>query len=907
MEQQIPESVSSQFKGFPKLRRGQSKSEDQLLQEDEMLLTKEEGRLFKAASLERSLVFSDGTKVIVKPIQPKMSSFNLVPSKGILKNGKGCGTTKAETLFRKAKSMEVISDRAATGKTCSSVGSGSCGQACRTKDITGMGEKDRSGSVTSMKESFVEEKRKFSEFLNEITRQIFSPSSLTSLGLPLNPQKPAVSSKTIDEQQQSLTQLDPPRRPGGNKGCPSPDRSSVASSHYSGTNNEVSTPLHPGSSRITRHQTKPGASRHTDASTSPENSPSPARLPHHSHHDASSKKHKFCRLTNASTSPELSPLLPRHHHYHLQQLAVSPERIQSSPNHQSRSHSHAMQTKVECDMDHQETIEIHHNPQHSSQGSQGSHSGKSDSSKLVDTTPSTTSTTSPSPDHLDKQEQIGDGQGLHYYLFKDMQTDTDRVQFLQQQNKKLQKYLAKTASKMEKMGSEFKNSHHQLETELQQAKEELDIFRDNFQRLQENYSSTQQANHILEEKLQTIACSIEAERETLNQRITDLSKQLLSTQNILNNLETINIPALLQKALGKNLLEENEEQADQSLLSFSVLSPPSAFKDPEGTKTELQAEEKSLRFSEQTLGRMGSLPEEDESDWSDKDQEEPVVSMLALSRGKIEPKGNHRMTAFSPWKQQSVSTESQPRINSGEEEVKRPSRSLQIPHFEDGLHHESFLMPVTDSSLPRSRKLYDLSLNSEGLQRSYPIEKSPPIRMLSVSLEEIRIRSNSTNQDPHQQSLSDFQVKPTETHHSLNHSSNRSSEDSDEDIYQNWKENFKGRIHVVSNSSGKPPLSGGMVPAKSQLVQREDEIIYHQLSSPVMEKQGQRHWRKNCGPVNNSALNVDSQKAVWGQDKITATKHIDKSTAEETIVPIQEGRGPSHLKLCIHHKLSPFS
>lgn len=167
---EIHEGVQTRGKrGFASLNRGLSRSEEGLLQGNEMDLGEEQsrvqhahqGHLYKAASLNRSLAFSEEDFLLGVSKGPKraVSSFQL-PSKGILKN------KQPHTDIRKAKSMEVLSPRVPKGR-----GPG------------GQKGKGSSAQVAQAKANFVQGKLQFSAFLDEITKQVISPSALTILGV----------------------------------------------------------------------------------------------------------------------------------------------------------------------------------------------------------------------------------------------------------------------------------------------------------------------------------------------------------------------------------------------------------------------------------------------------------------------------------------------------------------------------------------------------------------------------------------------------------------------------------------------------------------------------------------------------------------------------------------------------
>lgn len=175
---------------FSQLHRGQSRSEEGLLQGHDSdgehsgwdrHPHMEHGNLYKTSSLGRSLAFSDDAEVVAGARVPKkaVSSIQL-PSKGILKNKDSGSAASQRANFRKAKSMEVLSNREQAAKPA---GGGPVGT---TKQ--------------NNMEDFVKTKLQFSAFLDEITRQVISPSRLNSLGVtpgssPTAPRSPHLERK----------------------------------------------------------------------------------------------------------------------------------------------------------------------------------------------------------------------------------------------------------------------------------------------------------------------------------------------------------------------------------------------------------------------------------------------------------------------------------------------------------------------------------------------------------------------------------------------------------------------------------------------------------------------------------------------------------------------------------------
>ncbi len=123
------------------------------------------GPLYKTASLNRSLAFSEEDILLGVSRGPKRAvSSSQLPSKGILKN------KEPHIDIRKAKSMEVLSPRVSKEQDPS-------GQ--KGKGITQV-------EIEQARTNFVQGKLQFSAFLDEITKQVISPSALNILGVSNN-------------------------------------------------------------------------------------------------------------------------------------------------------------------------------------------------------------------------------------------------------------------------------------------------------------------------------------------------------------------------------------------------------------------------------------------------------------------------------------------------------------------------------------------------------------------------------------------------------------------------------------------------------------------------------------------------------------------------------------------------
>ncbi|XP_048352712.1 uncharacterized protein LOC125432739 isoform X2 [Sphaerodactylus townsendi] len=182
-DQKVAYKVGDPSGSMVRLRKGQSKSADRLSrrqghQEVQLLPGQTDSidrRLYKSPGLERSLMFNEQAEILA-PGQPRQTAAS-GPSKGILKNG---AVTRGDRL-RKAKSIETITVRSLEGE--SRPPPGPVGPLQRQKQPPSSLDLSAPKKSPNMKRrKLTDEKMRFSQFLNEITQQVMSPSSLCSLG-----------------------------------------------------------------------------------------------------------------------------------------------------------------------------------------------------------------------------------------------------------------------------------------------------------------------------------------------------------------------------------------------------------------------------------------------------------------------------------------------------------------------------------------------------------------------------------------------------------------------------------------------------------------------------------------------------------------------------------------------------
>ncbi|KAM4547166.1 uncharacterized protein V3H82_020820 [Fundulus diaphanus] len=319
---------------------------------------------------------------------------------------------------------------------------------------------------------------------------------------------------------------------------------------------------------------------------------------------------------------------------------------------------------------------------------------------------------------------------------------------LQNQNEGLHQSLLNTAVRMECLGEEFISSQKILENELQRTHVELSNLMDRFNRLHDDCSSTQQTNSLLEQKLHSVLQSMEAERERLNLRISELTEQLSDAQYA-STMEEINATAGLQKI---NLHTHSGDALPQMIPP--IAPPPAQFMDVHNYGKE------ATSAAEQALG---SVPEEEESDWSEVGEETPCLLLKGSNRGQV-------------WRQQEADLDKD--SESGSEDLigRHFQRPLQIPHLQFTLHNE-FMPSSHASTLPSGFKNLSETMHSEESYRITTTSSNVKSAILirSASLEEIPLPRHPV------------ELRGTEAMMNLHHSADEAIEDLDNQIIHHWK------------------------------------------------------------------------------------------------------------------------
>ncbi|XP_078058940.1 uncharacterized protein LOC144484286 [Mustelus asterias] len=242
-------------------------------------------------------------------------------------------------------------------------------------------------------------------------------------------------------------------------------------------------------------------------------------------------------------------------------------------------------------------------------------------------------------------------------LAQEMLTDAHHLRYVQEESSGLQRNLGCAAHRTEIMDADFKSSHGHLETELQRAQAGLEELRAKFQRLQENYSNTQQVNELMEEKLHTISQGMETERKDLNLQISELTNRLTNAQRTICSLQNIHPPhrvaALLPTAAtqhGHDLLDAGVDRSP--FLDVPVYTPPAPFMDevpetgaegPDCPAAKVTATPPAVD-KPQRRGNDGLHRPEGQASRSGR--EEPTRPPRARLAS-----GPRRQTAFTPWSQ----------------------------------------------------------------------------------------------------------------------------------------------------------------------------------------------------------------------------------------------------------------
>ncbi|XP_008418647.1 uncharacterized protein LOC103471429 isoform X2 [Poecilia reticulata] len=543
------------------LNRGHSRSEEGLLQCNEIdggrgrtkVSTIDHGPLYKTTSLNRSLAFSEEDIVLGVPRGPKRAvSSSQLPSKGILKNKEN------NNDIRKAKSMEVLSPRVTTGE-------GQSGQ--KGKGIT-------QAEIEQARANFVEGKLQFSAFLDEITKQVMSPSQLSIFGV--NPNKTTEKTPSPVPKPEPVKPELPPKK------------------HRGGKRSDTELPLKQHS-----RQVKPtiGSRKHSDCSDSDRLTTYAARKhrgsPPPRHYTPSASHGRKDRRPSPTGDSMSGDGYGKYGPHHTDGTSTSPEPAQPKQRHHRKYYPSNFQNQNPHTQHF--PMQTHHeaehggpsnSPPHSSQlarqgfGSESS-STKSDSSRGRDT--ASTATSHSSEQGCQHQSQPLGISKQH----RNILCDPDHLQALQEENADLHQNLLQTVVCIES-----------LEAELQRTRDELSHVKEKYKSLLQTHSGTKEANNLLGEHLHKASESLSSERKFLLNRVSQLGSELNDAHRTIAALENINVPVLV-----KELLEKYFGSAE-AIQTFLTTSFPTS-QQTDGQSCDPRAEEGAQGcLSESEAGRQ---------------------------------------------------------------------------------------------------------------------------------------------------------------------------------------------------------------------------------------------------------------------------------------------------------------
>lgn len=229
---------------------------------------------------------------------------------------------------------------------------------------------------------------------------------------------------------------------------------------------------------------------------------------------------------------------------------------------------------------------------------------------------------------------------------------------------------------------------------------------------------------------------------------------------------------------------------------------------------------------------LGSVPEEEESDWSEVGDETPRHLLTGSSRGPT-------------WRRHEAEVDKD--CESGSEELIRRHfpRPLQIPHLQFTIHNE-FLPPAHTTSCPSGFKNLSDSLAGE-IEEIYMTTTSPSVKsailIRSASLEEIPLHHHMQKE-----------LRGTEAMMNLHHSADEAMEDLDNEIIHHWSSDRDTVIRRLKKSAGAE-AEGSMASLRSA-----EQMLNHFIhDSPGHEgadlgRAGAHGW---AGGIPGKVLNVE--------------------------------------------------
>lgn len=228
---------------------------------------------------------------------------------------------------------------------------------------------------------------------------------------------------------------------------------------------------------------------------------------------------------------------------------------------------------------------------------------------------------------------------------------------------------------------------------------------------------------------------------------------------------------------------------------------------------------------------LGSVPEEEESDWSEVGEETPRLMLTGSSRGQT-------------WRRHESDVDKD--CESGSEELVRRhfSHPLQIPHLQFTIHNE-FLPPAHTTSCPSGFKNLSDSIAGD-IEEIYVTTTSPSVKsailLRSASLEEIPLTCHHMQKE----------LRGTEAMMNLHHSADEAMEDLDDDIIHHWSSDRDTVIRRLKKSAGAE-AEGNMASLRSA-EQMLNHFIHGSPEGADLGRAGAHGW---AGGIPGKVLNVE--------------------------------------------------
>ncbi|KAL2083189.1 hypothetical protein ACEWY4_020962 [Coilia grayii] len=506
----------------PAMSRFLSRSEDLLaLSPEDEPATSESSQLcvlggLPARSPERSLVFKETAEILApRGKRPQRESGPQgrplpFPPKGILKTVPPSRSLPAADGLRKAKSVEVLGQsRGRCHKPKSTSLDRELGGSRRGKNNSSAG----SVSPADWRTQLLEQKIKFSQFLDEITYRVLSPANLHLLGgKKPEPacvgQNPKQNPGPVSEQKDRKSEKRPWDNWVAQHQATRRDREREKEQHNrpkvlnAPTKDSPHRELEKWRADVEREGARPksegsfggGHSRRTSESDWEDRSHRGNQQQHHSSQSHHQHQHKH-----------------KHHHHH------TPHPYQQSPQQP-------------------------HTQPHLTQHSASKSDFRTQSKDAAEKSPPLPPKLGSAGFHAEGlKASVSQHSSLSFLSqLKESLSDSDKIKILQQQNEDLRRRLTQTTHKMEAMETEFEASRHYMQAEMGRTRDDLDKMRDKFRRLQNSYTASQRANQELEEKLHALLRKVERDKKTMDQEIVELTNKLLDAKNTIDKLEELN-------------------------------------------------------------------------------------------------------------------------------------------------------------------------------------------------------------------------------------------------------------------------------------------------------------------------------------------------------------------------------